>query len=150
MNEYTIPKWQRELRSFLGIKSGIILEGNVYDEFPRFRYEGSEVTFLDADNMDQTILSLVKEETTAVFFFDPVDGFYCYENSIDAQRKMLSPLFEGYSTNEITKNHGCTVCLMPSEKKKGCRGSAETEQYIWVRLYAEQCRTRSHIQIKRM
>lgn len=132
MNEYTIPKWQRELRSFLGIKSGIILEGNVYDEFPRFRYEGSEVTFLDADNMDQTILSLVKEETTAVFFFDPVDGFYCYENSIDAQRKMLSPLFEGYSTNEITKNHGCTVCLMPSEKKKGCRGSAETEQYIWV------------------
>lgn len=132
MNEYTIPKWQRELRSFLGIKSGIILEGNVYDEFPRFRYEGSEVTFLDADNMDQTILSLVKEKTTAVFFFDPVDGFYCYENSIDAQGKMLSPLFDGYSTNEITKNHGCTVCLMPSEKKKGCRGSAETEQYIWV------------------
>lgn len=132
MNENTIPKWQRELRSFLGIKSGIILEGNVYDEFPRFQYEGNQVNFLDADNMDQTILSLVKEDQTAVFFFDPVDGFYCYENSIDAQRKMLSPLFDGYSTNEITKNHGCTVCLMPSEKKKGCRGSAETEQYIWV------------------
>ena len=132
MNENTIPKWQRELRSFLGIKSGIILEGNVYDEFPRFQYEGSQVRFLDVDNMDQTILSLVKEETTAVFFFDPVDGFYCYEDSTDAQRKMLSPLFDGYSTNEITKNHGCTVCLMPSEKEKGCRGSAETEQYIWV------------------
>ena len=132
MNENTIPKWQRELRSFLGIKSGIILEGNVYDEFPRFQYEGDEVTFLDADNMDQTILSLVKEDETAVFFFDPVDGFYCYENSIDAQRKMLSPLFDGYSTNEITKNHGCTVCLMPSEKKKSCKGSPETEQYIWV------------------
>ena len=99
MNENTIPKWQRELRSFLGIKSGIILEGNVYDEFPRFQYEGDEVTFLDADNMDQTILSLVKKDETAVFFFDPVDGFYCYENSIDAQRKMLSPLFDGYSTN---------------------------------------------------
>ena len=132
MNENTIPKWQRELRSFLGIKSGIILEGNVYDEFPRFQYEGGEVTFLDADNMDQTILSLVKEDETTVFFFDPVDGFYCYENSIDAQKKMLSPLFDGYSTNEITKNHGCTVCLMPSEKKKGCKGSPETEQYIWV------------------
>ena len=35
MNENTIPKWQRELRSFLGIKSGIILEGNVYDEYER-------------------------------------------------------------------------------------------------------------------
>lgn len=132
MNENTIPKWQRELRSFLGIKSGIILEGNVYDEFPRFQYEGSEVSFLDVDNLDQTILSLVKEEQTAVFFLDPVDGFYCYENSLDAQRKMLSPLFDGYSTNEITKNHDCTICLMPSEKKKGGRGSAETEQYIWV------------------
>ena len=30
MNENVIPKWQRELRSFLGIKSGIILEGNVF------------------------------------------------------------------------------------------------------------------------
>lgn len=132
MNENVIPKWQRELRSFLGIKSGIILEGNVYDEFPRFQYEGEDVIFLDTDNMDQTILSLVKEDQTDVFFFDPVDGFYCYENSIEAQRKMLMPLFEGYSTNEITKNHGCTICLMPSEKKKGCKGSAETEQYIWV------------------
>ncbi len=132
MNENVIPKWQRELRSFLGIKSGIILEGNVYDEFPRFQYEVDEINFLDTDNMDQTILSLAKEDQTDVFFFDPVDGFYCYENSIEAQRKMLIPLFEGYSTNEITKNHGCTVCLMPSEKKKGCKGSAETEQYIWV------------------
>lgn len=121
MNENVIPKWQRELRSFVGIKSGIILEGNVYDEFPRFQYEGDGVNFLDTDNMDQTILSLVKEDQTDVFFFDPVDGFYCYENSIEAQRKMLMPLFEGYSTNEITKNHGCTVCLMPSEKKKGCK-----------------------------
>lgn len=132
MNENVIPKWQRELRSFLGIKSGIILEGNVYDEFPRFQYEGEDTIFLDTDNLDQTILSLVKEEQTDVFFFDPVDGFYCYENSIEAQKKMLQPLFEGYNTNEITKNHGCTVCLMPCEKKKGCKGSAETEQYIWV------------------
>lgn len=132
MNESIIPKWQRELRSFLGIKSGIILEGNVYDEFPRFQYEGDDALFLDTDNLDQTILSLVREEQTDVFFFDPVDGFYCYENSIEAQRKMLQPLFDGYSTNEITKNHGCTICLMPSEKKKGCKGSAETEQYIWV------------------
>lgn len=132
MNESLIPKWQRELRSFLGIKSGIILEGNVYDEFPRFQYEGDIVNFLDTDNLDQTILSLVKEVQTDVFFFDPVDGFYCYENSIEAQRKMLMPLFEGYETSEIDKNHGCTICLMPSQKKKCNKGSAETEQYIWV------------------
>ncbi len=132
MNESIIPKWQRELRSFLGIKSGIILEGNVYDEFPYFDYAGDEANFSDTDNMDQSILSLVKEAQTDVFFFDPVDGFYCYEGSIDSQREKMMPLFEGYSVNEITKNHGCTLCLMPGEKKKGCKGSAETEQYIWV------------------
>ena len=132
MNENTIPKWQRELRSFLGIKSGIILEGNVYDEFPRFSYQGDEVSLLDVDNLDQTIFSLVSEEQTAVFFFDPVDGFYCYKNSIEEQRRNLLPLFTGYATDEITKNHGCTVCLMPSEKKKSSKRSPETEQYIWV------------------
>lgn len=132
MNENLIPKWQRELRSFIGIKSGIILEGNVYDEFPRFSYDGEEVDFLDTDNMDQTVLSLVKEEQTDVFFFDPVDGFYCYENTMDAQREKLMPLFEGYSVNEVIKNHGCTLSLMPREKKKCTKGSVETEQYIWV------------------
>lgn len=133
MNENAVPKWQRELRSFLGIKSGIILEGNVYDEFPSFQYEGTEVNFRDVDDLDQAILSLIKEEQTAVFFFDPVDGFYCYGSSIDNQKKMLTPLFDGYSTNEITTNHGCTVCLMPSQKERGCKGtSARTEQYIWV------------------
>ena len=132
MNDSMIPKWQRELRSFLGIKSGIILEGNVYDEFPCFQYEGDEAFFLNTDDLDQTIQSLVKEEQTDVFFFDPVDGFYCYEDSIETQRSKLHPLFEGYSTNEITKNHGCTVCLMPREKTKGGKGSGETERYIWV------------------
>lgn len=133
MNENAVPKWQRELRSFLGIKSGIILEGNVYDEFPSFQYEGTKVNFRDVDDLDQAILSLVKEEQTAVFFFDPVDGFYCYGSSIDNQKKMLAPLFDGYSTNEITTNHGCTVCLMPSQKESGCKGtSAKAEQYIWV------------------
>ena len=132
MYENAIPKWQRELRAFLGIKSGIILEGNVYDEYPRFQYEGEETIFLDTDNLDQTILSLVKKEQTAVFFFDPVDGFYCYENSIDAQRKQLMPLFDGYLSSEITKSHGCTLCLMPSGRKEDSKKSSEAEQYIWV------------------
>ncbi|MGN1250947.1 MAG: AAA family ATPase [Candidatus Spyradocola sp.] len=132
MNENAVPKWQRELKSFLGIKSGIILEGNVYDEFPRFRYEGEDILFTDTDDLDQTILSLVKEDQTDVYFFDPVDGFYCYGNTIENQRKTLTPLFEEYSVNETYRNHGCTLCLMPAERKKGCKGSAEVKQYIWV------------------
>ena len=64
MNENNIPKWQRELRSFLGIKSGIILEGNVYDEYPRFSYSAEGAAFLDMDNLDQAVLSLVDEAST--------------------------------------------------------------------------------------
>lgn len=133
MNENMIPKWQRELASFLGIKTGIILEGNVYDDFPKFGYEGDEVLFQDIDSMDQTILSLVEEEQTDVFFFDPVDGFYCDKDTIEEQRKFLSPLFDDYSTNEQLKDHGSTLCMFPSAKKCGSKGSdAETEKYIWV------------------
>lgn len=135
MNKNIISKWQRELRSFLGIKTGIILEGNVYDEFPAFQYTGEEAFFSDTDDMDQTILSLVKEDQTDIFFFDPVDGFYCDKGSVEAQRAALAPLFEDYSVSEVSKNHDTTICYMPSEKKKGCKGSAETKeakQYIWV------------------
>lgn len=132
MSKNRIPKWQQELRAFLGIKSGIILEGNVYDEYPRFLHGPEGEEFLDIDNLDQTILSLVDPSSTALYFFDPVDGFYCYEDAPEAQRKALTPLFDGYSTRETTKNHGCTLCLMPSGKKDSGRGQADTEQYVWV------------------
>lgn len=134
MNENVAPKWQRELRSFLGIKSGIILEGNVYDEFPIFQYEGSDIIFSDINNLDQTILSMVHDEKTDIFFFDPVDGFYCYEKSEEAQVKKLQPLLDGYETCEIKKDHDTTICLMPSGKKKSGKGNSDSEQYkyVWV------------------
>ena len=134
MNENVVPKWQRELRSFLGIKSGIILEGNVYDEFPIFQYEGSDIIFSDINNRDQTILSMVHDEKTDIFFFDPVDGFYCYEKSEEAQVKKLQPLLDGYETCEIKKDHDTTICLMPSGKKKSGKGNSDSEQYkyVWV------------------
>ena len=131
MNENSVPKWQREMRAFIGIKRGILLEGNVYDEFPTFDFDDG-IEFLDIDDMDHAILSLVESERTAAFFFDPVDGFYCYENSIDAQKKMLEPLFEGYSTDSVYKNHDCTVCLMPSGKKNASKNAANKDKYVWV------------------
>lgn len=132
MNESIVPKWQRELKSFLGIKSGIILEGNVYDEFPIFQTEGDEVFFDGTDTIDEAIISLVKKDETTVIFFDPVDGFYCSGGTIDEQKKTLSPLLEGYATREINKNHDCTVCLMPCGNKGDARGSSGSKQYICV------------------
>jgi hypothetical protein len=34
-----MPKWQRELISFKGIKSTFIIEGNISDEYPFFMQE---------------------------------------------------------------------------------------------------------------
>lgn len=133
MEETMVPKWQRELKEFIGIKSGIILEGNVYDEFPIFKHENGQVEYDCTDNMEQTILSLVNEEQTEVFFFDPVDGFYCcHKDSTDTQKKLLGALTEGYSCCETERDHGCTMAMMPSSKKKGGSGNAEAEKYVWV------------------
>ena len=119
MTENSIPKWQQELRAFLGIKSGIILEGNVYDDFPFFDFEDGEVTLLDTDCLDQAILSMVDRARTAAVFFDPVDGFYCYEATKDTQRSCLMDLLEGYSVTETVRDHDQTLCLMPTGRKSG-------------------------------
>ncbi|MBP3381223.1 MAG: hypothetical protein J6L00_01140, partial [Clostridia bacterium] len=133
MKENIVPKWQRELRSFVGIKSGIILEGNVYDEFPYFSYDGEQPVFEDVDDLDTTLVSLFDQNVTAVFFFDPVDGFYC-EDDVEQQKKRLAVLLEGYTSKETMRKNGTRACVMPTAKEKGGRrGNAEeTEQYIWV------------------
>ena len=132
MSESIIPKWQRELRSFLGIKSGIILEGNVYDEFPIFSYEGDEAVFESLDGINQAILSVVDENETFVFFFDPVTGFYTQNLPIEHQREALIPLFEGYSYREITIDHGSTLCMMPNGKQNEKNENIASKKYIWV------------------
>lgn len=157
MNDIAVPKWQQELRFFLGIKSGIILEGNVYDEYPTFQYENNKPVFLNTDNLDQTIRSLVNKDKSELFFFDPISGFYCYEDSIDEdsmdddsidddsivkksldkQEQILKRLFmvdgkDSYNYEKIQADYyGARIFLMPT-KKHGCEGSAETERYIWV------------------
>lgn len=132
MTEQNVPKWQRELRAFIGIKSGIILEGNVYDEYPCFGFESGEAFFHGTDNLDQTILSLVDARRTALICFDPVDGFYCCEAEKNVQQKLLDPLMENYSFCETSRNHDCTLCYMPTSRKGSGGGRADTEKYIWV------------------
>ena len=132
MNENSIPKWQREVSSFIGIKSGLLIEGNVYDEFPVFERDGDEISLLCTDGINQTLLSLLDAEKTCTVFFDPIDGFYCDEVGIDAQREMLTPFFDGYATVEKTVSHGCTLCLMPEGRKHGTPGSADDGKYILV------------------
>lgn len=131
MSEKNVPKWQRELRSFIGIKKGILLEGNVYDEYPLFDYsDGAE--FIDIDDMDHTILSLIDMNETAVVFFDPVNGFYCYKGSVEEQKQFLNPLFKDYTVDISFKNHDCIACMMPSGRNNAGKQAANKEKYVWV------------------
>lgn len=41
--EDQIPKWLRELESFVGIKSAFIIEGNINDIYPRFVRKNGEI-----------------------------------------------------------------------------------------------------------
>ena len=90
MSESNIAKWQRELKSFMGIKSGIILEGNTLDKY-----------LLDDENgvcfvgLDELISCYGDEIGAEVVFYNPLQGFYCYKNG-DGEEPFLAPYLEGY------------------------------------------------------
>lgn len=132
-----IPKWQREVQSFLGIKTGLILEGNVYDEYPRFFLENEKFEFLDIDNLDQTIISLVAQEEsdeypTSLIFCDPIYGFYCYAPSEEEQKNKIVPILEGYRYKEIEYSASGRVYFLPTHKKNAADENQETNQQTWM------------------
>ncbi|MBR5093755.1 MAG: ATP-dependent Clp protease ATP-binding subunit, partial [Oscillospiraceae bacterium] len=86
--------------------------------------------YLDTDYLDQAILSLVDQEQTVAVFFDPVDGFYCYEGTRDRQREVLTELMQDYCVTETVRDHEQTACLMPSSRKKSEK--KQESGYIWV------------------
>lgn len=123
MIENIVPKWQRELSSFLGIKSGLILEGNVYDDYPIFDYSVSPPELLTTDTLDEALLGLTDEEITDAVFFDPVDGFYTSIPEDSEQHSFLKKLLEGYDYEENRKNHGQSICYMPTGKRRSTTNS---------------------------
>lgn len=90
MSEKNIAKWQRELKSFLGIKSGIILEGNTLDKFVYENEKG--ICFI---GLDELISNYGNEIGAEVVFYNPLQGFYCYQNG-DDEEPFLIPYLEGY------------------------------------------------------
>ena len=74
-----IPKWQKELLSFKGIKSTFIIEGNIFDEYPCFlenRENGNTIEFVSLDRVIHHIFNT--EETQGAYhfqFYDPLFGF---------------------------------------------------------------------------
>lgn len=72
-----IPRWQREIETFKGIKSTFIIEGNVTDGYyPSYDQNGDLSEFA---GLNRTLLSIFESTNTAGFyqflFCDPLDGF---------------------------------------------------------------------------
>ena len=134
MKNDSIPKWQREVRSFLGVKSCLLLEGNVYDEYPRFADTPEGPELMDIDNLDQTLLNLVEREGGSPVFYEPIHGFYCYEGAEREQRDRIEPLLAGYRHKEhrlITQGQE-VICFCPTSGAGGGAQSQDEGQQTWM------------------
>lgn len=131
MEKY-IPKWLRELNTFMGVKPGIILDGNVYDEYITYSKDrNGDLFYDDIDDLDVVISSIVGEEYNCIFF-DPILGFYCNAASVDEQKRIMEPYLENYKMVEGFKNHGLNVCLMPHGKEKEHNNNENPKDFIYM------------------
>lgn len=74
----SIPKWQKELNSFKGIKSTFIIEGNVHDVYPYYD-ENNEKKEVDFFSLNRIIANVFNSGETNGFYdylvCDPLFGF---------------------------------------------------------------------------
>ncbi len=126
-------KWQKELHSFLGIKGGFILEGNIHDDYPIFFDNGSELELFDFDNLDQTLISLAHMDTHMIFV-DPLYGFYCYAPTAERQRAIIEPYLADYQYTSEVMGSAQRICYMPVGKRNCSVGGEgpEAHRLIWM------------------
>jgi hypothetical protein len=69
-----IPKWIREINCFSNIKNCLILEGNIYDEYPVFdeNMESCE----DFCDLNTYIYEYFSKKGYKICFYDMINGFY--------------------------------------------------------------------------
>jgi len=74
-----IPKWQKELMSFKGIKSTFIIEGNISDIYPSFNKDGEQYNLSEFCSLNRIIAGMFDSEETKGFYSiqycDPIFGF---------------------------------------------------------------------------
>jgi len=75
-SEKNIPKWQREIDSFKGIKSTFIIEGNINDIYPKFVKKDNEYEINGFVDLNNILYTLFNEAAYDLLFCDPINGFY--------------------------------------------------------------------------
>jgi len=100
MQKQTVPKWQREIASFKGIKSTFILEGNINDFYPVYPEGEENTTPMAFVDLNMTLFKLFNENHGTCdyefMFCDPATGIYnrfgdAYGNVEEMLRKYGKP-----------------------------------------------------------
>ena len=123
-----VPKWQKELMSFKGIKSTFIIEGNISDRYPSFQKEGNQDKFSDFDSLNRIIINIFDSEETNGFynfqFCDPIFGFTDPLNSNQAanivrlsgeKSEEIKKEIQAINGNDKTENHSGIKMVKNSE-----------------------------------
>lgn len=100
-SEKNIPKWQREIDSFKGIKSTFIIEGNINDIYPKFVRKDNEYEINGFVDLNNILYTLFNEAAYDLLFCDPINGFY---NPIISTG--LKDLVDEFAAGKVR----CSVC----------------------------------------
>ena len=114
-------KWQREFESFIGIKTGIILEGNVNDLFV-CEQDG----ILYTGDLDDVIRSRAEKNNMKTIFFDPLFGFY--SDDIDLKKVLGKGCDAG-----TPFCHGTRVGYFPERRHDASISSSYIIAGEWIR-----------------
>ena len=100
-----MPKWQKELISFKGIKSTFIIEGNISDEYPTFLLDSNGNEEIDFGSLIEIVTRIFDSGETKGFYqfqyCDPVFGFTDPLNS-----NIAADLVKVYDERTIAKQDG--------------------------------------------
>lgn len=100
-----MPKWIRELECFIKIKNCIVIEGNIYDEYPLLSDDMEHCE--NFCNLNNYIYGIGNKAGYKTCFYDPVNGFYNKSNQQDAV-DVLENFIESYENSANTSDQAMT------------------------------------------
>jgi len=105
MNDNLVPRWTRDIRRFLNIKSQFILSGNVRDIYPFY----NEDKFLPLQ-LKQYLRENFKLDGYQYFIcFDPIDGFTLAENLTPENEKTILDFFAKFGIKFSDGKFACSI-----------------------------------------
>ncbi len=114
MSKVNIPKWQKELKSFKGIKSTFIIEGNIHDIYPVYSQSDIGLSLAAFVDLNNTIYNLFNPDGINsdfdFLFCNPISGFYnpiSNVNFLDEVKKYDSTGVSSNTENDVLYG---TVC----------------------------------------